>query len=101
MRISDWSSDVCSSDLCSCMPMAMDFSLENPYPFEGYDAWKPAIEADGRDAYITVLGNADWRAAMKDEIANNPGMRIFRGNLDTLTVAEAATEGNRDRKSVV
>src|SRR3546814_16034128 len=32
---------------------------------------------------------------MKDEIANNPGMRIFRGNWDTLTVAEAATEGNR------
>src|SRR3546814_15749052 len=46
---------------CSCMPMAMDFSLENPSPFEGYDAWKPAIEADGRDPYISVPGNADWR----------------------------------------
>src|SRR3546814_12080895 len=54
---------------CSCMPMAMDISLENPYPFEGYDAWKPAIEADGRDAYITVLGNPAWRAALKVAIA--------------------------------
>lgn len=80
---------------CSCMPMAMDFSLENPYPFEAYESWKPAIEADGRDAYIAVLKNPDWRAAMKDEIAGNPGMRIFRGNWDTLTVAEAGTERNR------
>ena len=80
---------------CSCMPMAMDFSLENPYPFEAYDAWRPAIEADGRDDYVAVLSDPDWRAAMKHEIATNPGMRIFRGNWDTLTVAEAATEANR------
>lgn len=80
---------------CSCMPMAMDFSLENPYPFEAYDAWKPAIEADGRDAYVAVLKDPAWRAAMKDEIANNPGMRIFRGNWETLTIAEAGTEANR------
>lgn len=80
---------------CSCMPMAMDFSLENPYPFEAYDAWKRAIEADGRDAYIAVLRDPAWRAAMKDEIANNPGMRIFRGNWETLTIAEAGTEANR------
>ncbi len=80
---------------CSCMPMAMDFSLENPYPFEGYDAWKPAIEADGREAFIAVLKDPAWRTAMKDEIANNPGMRIFRGNWETLTIAEAGTEPNR------
>ena len=80
---------------CSCMPMAMDFSLENPYPFEAYDAWKPAIEADGRDAYLAVLRDPAWRAAMKDEIANNPGMRIFRGNWESLTVAEAGSEANR------
>ena len=79
---------------CSCMPMAMDFSLENPYPFEAYDAWKQAIEADGRDAYIAVLKDPAWREAMKHEIATNPGMRIFRGNWETLTVAEAATEAN-------
>ena len=80
---------------CSCMPMAMDFSLENPYPFEAYDSWKRAIEADGREAYIEVLRDAAWRAAMKDEIANNPGMRIFRGNWETLTIAEAGTVANQ------
>src|SRR3546814_13723618 len=46
---------------CSCMPMAMDFSLENPYPFEGYDAWKPAKEADGRDASTPEIGGARCR----------------------------------------
>lgn len=80
---------------CSCMPMAMDFSLENPYPFEAYDAWKPAIEAAGRGAYVAVLKDPAWRAAMKAEIETDPGMRIFRGNWETLTVAEAGTEANR------
>src|SRR3546814_3974920 len=28
MRISDWSSDVCSSDLASCFTMALSFELE-------------------------------------------------------------------------
>jgi N-acyl-D-aspartate/D-glutamate deacylase len=73
----------------------MDFSLENPYPFEAYDAWKRAIEADGRDAYIAVLRDPEWRAAIKHEIDTNPGMRIFRGNWDTLTIAEVASEANR------
>ncbi len=80
---------------CSCMPMAMDFTLENPYPFEAYDAWKPAIEAGSGEAYKAVLRDPAWRAAMKEEIATNPGMRIFRGNWDTLTVAESALEKNR------
>ncbi|WP_156679294.1 N-acyl-D-amino-acid deacylase family protein [Sphingomonas profundi] len=80
---------------CSCMPMAMDFSLENPYPFEGYDAWKRAIEADGRDAYIEVLKDSAFRAAMKHEIETAPGMRIFRGNWETLTVATAGDAANR------
>ncbi|RVQ69672.1 hypothetical protein EKN06_05805 [Croceicoccus ponticola] len=81
---------------CSPMPMAMDFSLENPYPFEAYDCWKPAIQADGRGAYIAVLRDPEWRQSMKQDIEQNPGMRIFRGNWDTLTVAEAGTEANRD-----
>jgi N-acyl-D-amino-acid deacylase len=80
---------------CSCMPMAMDFSLENPYPFEAYEAWKPAIEASGRASYIGVLRDPAWREAMKQEIATNPGMRIFRGNWDALTVAAVGTEANR------
>jgi len=81
---------------CSCMPMAMDFTLLNPYPFEAYAAWKPAIAASGdREAYVAVLRDPDWRAAMKREIETDPGMRIFRGNWDRLEVAEAGTEANR------
>ena len=41
------------------MPMADGFQPRESYPFEAYDAWKQAIEADGRDAYIAVLRDPD------------------------------------------
>jgi hypothetical protein len=31
----------------SCCPLTMDFTLRNPYVFEGLGAWKPAMAAHG------------------------------------------------------
>ncbi|EQB14314.1 N-acyl-D-amino-acid deacylase family protein [Novosphingobium lindaniclasticum] len=80
---------------CSCMPMSMDFTLADPYPFEAYDAWAPAIRAGSGDAYKAVLASADFRAAMKSDIENGAGARIFRGDWFKMMVAEAGTPENR------
>ena len=50
-----------------CFPLGMEFSLAHPYPLEAFLAWRPAIEADGPEAYRRVLADASFRAAIKAE----------------------------------
>lgn len=80
---------------CSCMPMCMDFTLLNPYPFEAFEAWRPAVEASdaGRDVR-DVFRDASFRQAMKDEIDAARGTRIFRGDWAKVCVGEAVLPEN-------
>jgi N-acyl-D-aspartate/D-glutamate deacylase len=80
---------------CSCMPMSMDFTLGNPYPFEAYEAWGPAIRAGSIEAYKAVLADPAFRAGMKQDIESDVGARIFRGDWSKMLVAEAARPENR------
>ena len=50
-------------------PLGMEFSLAHPYPLEALIAWRPAIEAEGSQAYRRVLADTGFRAAVKAEAA--------------------------------
>ncbi|HJU15082.1 MAG TPA: amidohydrolase family protein [Stellaceae bacterium] len=50
-----------------CLPLGMEFSLAHPYPLEAFLAWRPAIEAEGSDAYRKILADPSFRAAIKAE----------------------------------
>src|SRR5579875_1478880 len=50
-----------------CFPLGMEFSLAHPYPLEAFLAWRPAIEAEGSQAYREVLADPAFRAAIKAE----------------------------------
>jgi N-acyl-D-aspartate/D-glutamate deacylase len=50
-----------------CFPLGMEFTLRHPYPLEALLSWRPAIEAEGSQAYERVLGDAAFRAAIKAE----------------------------------
>ncbi|MEI9927010.1 MAG: amidohydrolase family protein [Sphingomonas sp.] len=80
---------------CSCMPMSMDFTLANPYPFEAYAAWGPAIRAGSPEAYRQLLADAAFRSAMKHDIENGTGARIFRGDWSKMIVSETALPEHR------
>lgn len=50
-----------------CFPLGMEFTLAHPYPLEAFLAWRPAIEAEGQEAYKKVLADPSFRAAIKAE----------------------------------
>jgi len=50
-----------------CFPLGMEFTLRHPYPLEALLAWRPAIEAEGSEAYRRVLADAEFRRAIKAE----------------------------------
>jgi N-acyl-D-aspartate/D-glutamate deacylase len=45
----------------------MEFTIAHPYPLEALLAWRPAIEAEGSEAYRRVLADASFRAGIKAE----------------------------------
>jgi len=79
----------------SCCPLTMDFTLRSAYPFESLAAWSPAMKAGAGDL-PSVLGDASFRAAVKAELAEPAGVRLFNGEWDKLEVIEVADPKNRD-----
>ncbi|MBV9521988.1 MAG: amidohydrolase family protein [Alphaproteobacteria bacterium] len=78
----------------SCTPLTMDFTLESPYLFEPFDAWRPAMAAHG-EALRAVYRDAAFRAAVKADMARLRGMRLFNSEWHKMEVVEVADPRNR------
>ncbi len=78
----------------SCCPLSMDFTLLSPYPVEGLQAWQSALGKSG-DALKAVLGSAEFRNAVRAELAAPATFRLFNGEWDQLHITEAASDTYR------
>ncbi len=79
-----------------CFPLSMEFTLQHPYPLEALIAWRPAIEAEGSEAYRQVLADASFRDGLKAEM-NAPGVpnRFSAENWDHLTIMAVEKPAHR------
>ena len=51
----------------SCRPLTMDFTMRNPYPFEGMQAWR-RVMAEPESRWLDVYGDPEFRAALKADL---------------------------------
>jgi N-acyl-D-aspartate/D-glutamate deacylase len=77
----------------SCTPLVFEFTLHEPYVFEGLAAWKPAMSAHGGEA-ARLFRDAGFRAAVKQELAR-PARRLFNGEWDKVFVTRAKRPEHR------
>ena len=77
----------------ACRPLIMDFTLRNPYPFEGIPAWKPLL-ARPHSEYAPVYADEAFRRALKDDLAAGR-TAAFRGDWDQVRVLKAGRTENR------
>ena len=61
----------------SCRPLTMDFTMRNPYPFEGMPAWR-RVMGEPESAWLGVYGDAGFRAALKADL-DARRFAVFRG----------------------
>ena len=74
----------------SCYPLGMEFTLRHPYPLEALLAWRPAIEAEGSEAYRRVLADPAFRRAIKAEaLTRGVPNRFSYHSLRHMTVMSA------------
>jgi N-acyl-D-amino-acid deacylase len=78
-----------------CFPLGMEFTLAHPYPLEAFLAWRPAIEAEGSEAYRRILSDPAFRAAIKAE-AKTKGVpnRFSYRTLEHLALKEPTRPEN-------
>ena len=68
----------------SCRPLTMDFTMKNPYPFEGMPAWR-RVMAEPESRWLTVYGDPEFRAALKADL-DAQRFAVFRGRWDLVQV---------------
>jgi N-acyl-D-aspartate/D-glutamate deacylase len=78
----------------SCTPLSMEFTLESPYLFESFAAWKPAMAAQG-EALRRIYGDPAFREAVKAQMAAERGRHLFNSEWDKVEVVEVADPGRR------
>ena len=68
----------------SCRPLTMDFTMKNPYPFEGMAAWRRVL-AEPEARWLSVYGDPEFRAALKADL-DARRFPVFRGRWDLVQV---------------
>jgi N-acyl-D-amino-acid deacylase len=68
----------------SCRPLTMDFTMRNPYPFEGMPAWR-RVMAEPESRWLHVYGDPEFRGALKADF-DAGRLAVFRGRWDLVKV---------------
>jgi len=72
----------------SACPLNFEFTLHEPYVFEGLRAWQPLMRMDPKD-FAAALAEPALRAALKAELTER-SRRMFTGEWEKAHVAQVA-----------
>ncbi len=76
----------------SACPLTFEFTLHEPYVFEGLVAWQPLMQMD-EAAMKKALAAPAFRAAVKNELSQRT-RRLFNGEWEKMFVTQAARPEN-------
>ncbi len=69
----------------SCRPLIMDFSLRNPYPFEGLPSWQKVLPKP-QSEWKGVYASREFREALKQDLTPPGKQRLFHGRWEEVRV---------------
>ena len=69
----------------SCRPLIMDFSLRNPYPFEGLPSWQKVLPRP-QSEWKGVYASREFRDALKQDLTPPGKQRLFHGRWEEVRV---------------
>jgi N-acyl-D-aspartate/D-glutamate deacylase len=77
----------------SCRPLTMDFTMRNPYPFEGMPCWT-RVHSAPEAARPAIFASRDFRDALKADLAARRFV-VFRGRWDLVRVLHVGRPAHR------
>ena len=82
----------------SCRPLTMDFTMKNPYPFEGMPAWQQVMK-EPESRWLAVYGDPAFRAALKADLEARR-LAVFRGRWDLVQVLRVSRPEHKSLEGV-
>lgn len=76
----------------ACTPLVFEFTMHEPYVFEGLTSWQPAMALHGEQA-AALYRDPAFRDSVKRELAHR-ARRMFNGEWDKIFVRQAAHPEN-------
>ena len=77
----------------ACTPLVFEFTMHEPYVFEGLVSWQPAMAAHGDEA-VRIYRDPAFRTAVKTELSKR-ARRMFNGEWEKMFVTETVLPENR------
>ncbi len=82
----------------SACPLNFEFTMHEPYVFEGLASWRPVMEAATKDV-PALLASRELRDSVKQELSVR-ARRMFNGHWHQMYVAQVALEKNREMEGL-
>ncbi len=73
----------------SCRPLTMEFTMQEPYFFEGLSAWKEYMIKNSFEDKIEVLKNKVFRDNVLKEILDTSKNKLFVGNWEKIKLIDS------------
>src|SRR3546814_20183094 len=99
MRISDWSSDVCSSDLCKLLPQEPQIAPTTTWPTDrppeapraGGPESAPRHQAEGAAGRSGAYGSHRWSAQIGGATSRDSGCQYVSSSVGAVSVKKKIT----------
>ncbi len=78
----------------ACTPLVFEFSMREPYIFEGLESWAPAMAVHDDGQRSALYADPAFRQGVIDETAR-PARRLFNGQWEYMRVSVAGRESGQ------
>ncbi len=76
----------------SCRPLTMEFTMREPYMFEGLKTWKKILSKKSFSEKIKVMGDKEFRNDLSKEIKDLSKFKLFNGDWQKVFLLKTSLE---------
>ena len=79
----------------SCRPLSMEFTMREPYMFEGLSSWKIYMTENDYEKKKKILSDKNFRKNVQREINDVSKNKLFVGNWKKIKLIQACNKNNK------
>ncbi len=79
----------------SCRPLSMEFTMREPYMFEGLSSWKIYMTESDYEKKKKILRDKNFRKNVQQEIYDVSKNKLFVGNWKKIKLIQACNKNNK------
>lgn len=79
----------------SCKPLTMEFTMADPYMFEGFKSWQPILKENSLNKRSQLFRDTKIRDNLREELINFKKVRVFNGDWEKIIFCQSSNEKHK------